>query len=168
MATEKRTQKPRPKRSAPRSQSSSPDQAYAGEPSFAIRIVFEYDADTLRVVSTERVDMMVPLSDPTDDYRGREGSWIELQNADGSTVYRQVLSHAIPSDVEALSDADGHPLTRRAVEHPKGTFVALLPELESARTLVVCHQPAGRIDAAAMTREALRIPFPPRARKSSR
>lgn len=126
----------------------------------AVRLVFEYEGEDVRLVSWQRIDMLTSLSDPVEEHRSEQGSWLELRDRNDRPIYRQVLHQAIQTDVEAPSDEPGHPLTRRPVEQPRGVFVALLPDLNEAETLALWYQPFGPKDSVRGTRELLRVPFP--------
>jgi hypothetical protein len=123
-------------------------------------MIFEYEGDEVRLISWQRVDMLAPLSDPDEEYQSQQGSWLELLDRYDRAIYRQVLHQPIQTDVEAPSDEPGHPMTRRHVEHPRGVFVALLPDFDEAQTIAFWHQPSGPADSVRATRELLRVPFP--------
>jgi hypothetical protein len=153
--TRTRTPKPPPPRDGP-------------EDAFAVRIVFEYDGSKVRLASSQRVDMLVPFSDPLSGYAAEQGSWIEVRDRGGRPLYRQLLPQMIQAEVEGPSDSPGHPMTRRTVDRPRGVFVALVPDLEAAHRIALWHQPGGVADARAATREILNAPFPRGRGKAAR
>jgi hypothetical protein len=135
----------------------------------AVRIVFEYDGEKVRIVSSQRVNMLVPFSDPLVDYAHQQGSWIEVRDREKRPLYRQLLPHMIQSDVEGPSDSPGYPMTRRPVGDPHGMFVALVPELPAATRISLWHHPSGAMDTRTATREIFNAAFPrSRRRKAAR
>jgi hypothetical protein len=127
---------------------------------FTVRIVFEYSGKKIRIVSSQRVDMLVPFSESLVDYAHQQGSWIEVRNRQGDPLYRQLLPNMIQSDVEGPSDGPGYPMTRRPVDKPHGVFVALVPDLPTAARISLWHQPSGAMDTRAATREIFNAAFP--------
>jgi len=70
----------------------------------AVRLIFEYDGENVRLVSRQHVDMAPPPSDALDGFAGQKGFWAELRGADGGLLYRQVMHDPIRRDVEVFSD----------------------------------------------------------------
>src|SRR5512135_1269079 len=120
----------------------------------AIRLTFAYKGQAVRLVSRQPVEMIVPPSEPLQRPRDQQGCWCELQDAAGQTLFRRVLHGAIRTDVEALSDAPGHPFTRRPVERPQGMFTVLVPDLAEAQDVALWNSPPGPEDVAAVARAA--------------
>lgn len=125
----------------------------------AIRLMFEYDGDNVRLLSRQQVDMMVPLSDPVQAQEGARGSWLELRDVDGAALFRRVLAGVIIRDVEGVSDAPGSPMTRRPVEHPRGVLVVLVPDLEDARTVALWDSLPGQDGVQEVAREVVTMPL---------
>lgn len=46
----------------------------------AVRLIFEYEDDNVRLVSAQHVEMIVPSSDPVEDY-AVQGCWVALHDA---------------------------------------------------------------------------------------
>lgn len=132
-----------------------------------VRIVFEYDGEKVRVVSSQRVDMLVPFSEPLVDYAHLQGSWIEVRDREERPLYRHLLPHMLQSDVEGPSDSPGYPMTRRPVDRPKGMFVALVPDLPAATHISLWHHPSGSMDTRTATREIFNAPFPRSQRRKA-
>jgi hypothetical protein len=130
-------------------------------------MVFEYDGEKVRILSSERVDMLVPFSESLVDYAHQQGSWIEVKDREGRPLYRQLLPHMMQSDVEGPSDSPGYPMTRRPVDYPRGVFVALVPDLPAAARVSLWHQPSGAMDTRTATREIFNGAFPRRRRRKA-
>jgi hypothetical protein len=129
----------------------------------AVRLIFEYEDDTVRLVSAQHVEMIVPSSDPVEDYVG-QGCWVALHDAQNRTLFRRVVPQALRNDVEGPSDLPGHRMMRRPLERPAGTFVVVVPELAEAENVTVWNnpQPADRARFARAEGELARFPMPKR------
>lgn len=129
----------------------------------AVRLIFEYENDTVRLISAQHVDMIVPSSDPVADAAG-QGCWVALYDAQNRALYRRVVPEAMSSDVEGPSDLPGHPMTRRTLDRPAGTFVVVVPELAEAEDVAVWNYPppAEQVRAARAAGELARFPMPKR------
>ena len=129
----------------------------------AVRLIFEYEDDNVRLVSAQHVEMTVPASDPLQEY-DRQGCWVALHDAQNRTLFRRVLPQAMSNDVEGPSDLPGHPLVRRPVDRPAGMFVVLVPELAEAEEVTVWNNPhpQERARFARAGGELVRFPMPKR------
>lgn len=141
------------------------DQEPAAEPSAeqpqpgAIRLIFEYEGDEVRLVSQQRVEMYVP---PSDDIEGEEeqGFRGEVRRADGATLYRRVLSDPMPGTVEVFSNDPEETIVRVPTERPSGTFVVVVPELDDADYLSLTSSgTAEQADPRRAAVEVLRVPL---------
>jgi hypothetical protein len=106
------------------------------EPS-AWRITFEYDRDTTRVLSQERVAMLAPPDDAALLRQGEAGYWVEIRDAANKVVYRQVLHEPIRTDEEVFPEDPSNPIRRAPVAHPQGVFEVVVPDLARGHTLVL-------------------------------
>jgi len=123
----------------------------------AVKLVFSYNGEGVRLVSQNQVDMVVPLSDSLNGYQGQHGSWCELNDTEGRTLFRRRLHNPIQRYVEAPSDDPGHPLTRRPVDRLEGMFIVLVPDLQQANTVAIWDsppQPGDAFSAGAATSDA--------------
>ena len=129
----------------------------------AVRLIFEFEGDNVRLVSAQHVDMIVPSSDPVEDY-GSQGCWVALHDAQNRTLFRRVVPQAMRNDVEGPSDEPGHPMVRRPLERPAGMFVVVVPELAEAEQVTVWNnpQPEERERFARAEGELARFPMPKR------
>jgi hypothetical protein len=130
----------------------------------AVRLIFEYEDDNVRLVSAQHVEMIVPSSDPVEDY-ARQGCWVGLHDAQNRTLFRRVVPEALRNDVEGPSDAPGHPMVRRPLDRPAGTFVVVVPELAEAEAVTVWNNPhpVERARLARAEGELARFPMPKRS-----
>jgi hypothetical protein len=108
----------------------------------ALRLTFEYEGSSVKLVSTQRVDMILPPSHPLETKEEQSGFWFTLSDAQGKPVYRRAMSNPIRYDREVFSSDPAHPSIQRVpVEKPKGTFVMLVPDVSNARTVQLFSHP---------------------------
>ena len=115
----------------------------AGRGPRALRLIFSYTGQDVRLVGRQRVEMTVPPSDPpAGDEQGLSGFWYELRDDAGQTLYRRVVSNPIPTSTEVLTDDPRRPVAREEVAGDlQGVFVLLCPETEAARTVALFGSP---------------------------
>jgi hypothetical protein len=57
----------------------------------AIRLVFEYEGDQVRLVSRSRIEKVLPQTDQSADALDFRGTWSEVRDAAGALLDRRVL-----------------------------------------------------------------------------
>ena len=123
----------------------------------AVRFVFAYDGDDLRVVSYRQVDMVVPeIADPT-AAEPAPGLRAELRAADGGILDRRAVP-AVPADVEVFSPDPERTVQRVPVDRPTGVFIVLVPYLPDADHLALLSDAGGPAVTRAI-RELVRVPL---------
>lgn len=119
-----------------------PTQPAETSPMRAVRLIFEYDGDDVRLVSQQSVDVAVtgfdlpPAAVP--------GNYVELRDAAGDTMTRVPARAAFASSAEVFPEEPGAPITRIDVEHPRGAFTVVVPAPAGAEQVAVV-----RVEAAA-------------------
>lgn len=123
----------------------------------AMRLVFNYEGDSVELVSVQRVtavpappNSLVPRTD-------EGGFWLELWDATDRPLYRRVIDNPIRGDVEVVTDDDKRPLARVPIERPTGTFFLLVPDIASVRRVVLFSEPVGREARPGPARELRRF-----------
>jgi hypothetical protein len=125
----------------------------------AIRLIFEYDGDEVRLISRQHVDMLVSPSDALEGYEGQQGFWAEVRDADGTRLYRQILHDPIRRDAEVFSDDPQQSIARVPVERPTGVFFVLVPDLDEADHVALMNSPSRPPGLRAAATETLRVPL---------
>jgi hypothetical protein len=122
----------------------------------AIRLMFEYEGDQVRLVERWSMEKVIPPSDPTDARakRNQSGFWVEVQGARNRTLYRLVRANPIETSVEVRTGDPDQPLARETVDQPRGTFFVLVPDLPGAEDVVLYSSPVDSRDARAATQPA--------------
>ncbi|MEU2857629.1 hypothetical protein ABZ672_04255 [Streptomyces mirabilis] len=125
----------------------------------AIRLIFEYSGAEVRLISKQRVDMLIPLTDMIQGHEEEQGFWVEIRDAGGTMLYSQILHDPIQRDVEVFTGDPEQSIIRIPKEHPTGVFAALIPDLEEADYLVLMGIPFEPIGLRAAATELLQLPL---------
>jgi hypothetical protein len=120
----------------------------------AIRLIFKYEGSDISLVSRQRVEMKVPPSEPLEaSLEDRSGFWLEVRDAAGTTLHRQLMHDPIRHDAEVFSDDPERSIARVPVEHPSGVFSVVLPAAEEADHVALIGTPLEERPAIARARE---------------
>ena len=125
-------------------------------PAPAMRLIFEYDGDTVRLVSQQPVDMAITGADLAQAHG--VGTFVDARDASNRTVAR-VPARGVPEHmVEVFPEQPGQPIVHVRVERPRGAFTVVVPApKDAARIAVVQVKPdAARAAAAPGAAAALR------------
>lgn len=140
-------------------------------PARAVRFVFAYDADGVRLVSRQEVAALAPPTDPIEPERAPAalGFFAELRDAGDAAVYRRVIP-PIPRDVEVFDETPDRTVSRVPVERPSGVFAVLVPDEPAAEHLALvdtspptaglaAEGAEGAEAAEGVARELIRVPL---------
>jgi hypothetical protein len=94
-------------------------------PSGAIRLIFEYEADRVRLVQRTPVDVDLPALPPTTG--GDGGVFVEVRDAGGRTLARVPAPHAMSSSLETFPERHDQPITRTDLPRATGAFTVVVP-----------------------------------------
>lgn len=89
----------------------------------AVRLDFEYEGDTVRLIGQYAVDLVVEDTADTD----RAGYYVHSRNAAGNTLARVPVPQAFEKSVEVFPETPGGAITRLEVPHPSGAFSVVVP-----------------------------------------
>lgn len=103
----------------------------------ALRAIFEYKGREVRLASVQSLEMIAPPPQAIFPRSDERGTWFELRDREGQTLYRRVIDNPIREDIEVLTDDPSHPLSRVTSEQPEGIFYILAPDIPQARELVI-------------------------------
>ncbi len=110
----------------------------------ALRAIFEYKGQEVRLTAVQPLEMLAPPPQAIIPRPDERGSWFELRDREGRTVYRRVIDNPIREDIEVITDDPDHPLGRIAADQREGIFFVLVPDIPQARELVIVTEPARR------------------------
>lgn len=130
------------------------------DPQPAIRLIFEYDGDDVRLVSEQAVQMIVPDQEPRLDASARAaGVYVDARDAANATIASVRAPDVSAASVEVFPEKPGDPFTRVAVARPKGAFTVVVPAPEAVTQVTVL-----RVAAAGAAEDVAVAPADRRAR----
>ena len=105
------------------------------EPTKAVRLIFEYDGDQVRLVSQQPVE--VALTDADLVQPDSPGFFVDVRDNGGRTLARATARGAFAGSVEVFPEKPGEPFQRVDVARPKGAFTVVMPMPAAADRLAV-------------------------------
>jgi len=113
----------------------------------AVRLIFEYDGDDVRLVSQQPVDVAVPGFDLARVLH--PGHYVETRDADNAPLSRVPIREAFATSAEVFPEDHGEPITRIDVAERKGAFTAIVPASAVATQVALLHvRPPADAEAA--------------------
>ena len=100
----------------------------------AVRLIFEYEGDQVRLVSQQPVDMPVVSLRP--DEGDQVGHFIETRDAAGARIARIPVHGAFQGSAEVFPENPDEPITRVDVE-PKGAFTVVVPATDAVANVAL-------------------------------
>lgn len=121
----------------------------------ALRLIFEQRGGELKLVSTQRLNMVVPPPQALVPKRDTRGSWLELRDREGRPVYRRTIDNP-QQGIEVVADGPGEALRRIEEDTGVRAFFVVVPDIAGARNFVMHAESrlASRGDKAEMTATA--------------
>lgn len=111
------------------------DNAQEQPPATAIRLIFEYEGDEVRLVSQQPVDIAVTGFDLTQV--PHPGHYVESRDAGGEPLNRVPAREAFAASAEVFPEIPGEPITRVDVAEPRGAFTVVIPAAADAARVVL-------------------------------
>jgi hypothetical protein len=112
-------------------------------PTRAMRLIFEYEGDRVRLVSEQPVEMAVTGFDLP---RGPEpGFYVDTRDQQNRTLARVPARGAFATSMEVFPEAPGEPITRVDVAHPRGAFTVVVPAPETTDHVTVMQISPGGV-----------------------
>ena len=107
----------------------------------AVRLIFEYEDDTVRLVSQQPVDVVISGFDAGDT--ANAGHFVETRRDDGTRLARvAVRGAAFSGSAEVFPENHAEPIVR--VDAPvRGAFTVVVPAGAEAATVAVVRSAAG-------------------------
>ncbi len=106
-----------------------------------LRLTFEYERDKVVLKEVQRVEMLVPASDPVKEMRTCFGSWVDLVDSDGRVLFRRAFYLPPQQSVEVFSPEPGRSPSRFNPPAHKGVFVVVVPDSEEGAGVALYHVP---------------------------
>jgi hypothetical protein len=101
----------------------------------AIRLIFEYEGDQVRLVSQQPVEAAVTGFDLA--AAPPPGYYVETRDTEGQALARVPARQAFSASAEVFPEQPGEPITRVDVPQPRGAFTVIAPVPEAARQVAV-------------------------------
>lgn len=135
-------------------------------PTAAVRLIFEYEGEKVRLVSQQPIDLAVTGSDIA---RTEEaGVYVDVRNAEGANLARVPARNAFAGSLEVFPEKHGDPIMRIDMPKPKGAFTVVVPAPAAAKSVSVVRvsaakaaAPAPAPEPPAPSRELLRLSSSP-------
>jgi hypothetical protein len=125
------------------------------------RLTFAYEGDQVRLVSEQRVNMILPPSQLADELERQTGFSVILRDEGGQPVYAHAIASPFQFDREIFDRDPARSSRRESNPHPRGTFVVLVPALENALRLELFGHPLGPKGDLEPTRRLASFLLPP-------
>jgi len=101
-----------------------------------LRLTFAYDGSEVRLIRSQRVEMIAPPPVTPCPEEGQSGNWFEVRDEKDTLLYHRVLHDPMPTSVEVFSNDPQQSIFRIPEPDPKGQFTLLVPDLPDARQFV--------------------------------
>jgi hypothetical protein len=124
----------------------------------AVRLIFSYEGNDIKLESRQRVNMVTPPGEPPESGpQEQSGFLVEVRDRAGRALRRQFLHDPIRYDAEVFSDDPEQSVARIPVERPSGVFVVVVPEMEDADYVALIGTPPEQRAARGAAREIARF-----------
>src|SRR5439155_17519938 len=88
----------------------------------AVRLVFAYERDRVRLVERQSIDMIAPPGEPEPLPERAAGFWVELRDGRGRRLYQRVIQQPVRFEVEVFPEKLDDRIEWRPLASPQGTF----------------------------------------------
>jgi hypothetical protein len=122
-------------------------------PTLAMRLIFEYDGDQVRLVSQQPVDLAVTGFDIARSQR--PGYYVDARDGHGHTLARVPARGAYSGSLEVFPEQPGEPISRVDVVKPHGAFTVVVPVPDGADHVSVVHVAQPRPDTPGSASRAI-------------
>ena len=133
------------------------DPTQRAEPNRALRLLVKYDKSGYSISETWPLETLAPASHALETARATSGFWVELRDAKNNVLYRRVMQHPVPADVEVFDPEQG--VHRQAVDDPEGVFTVLVPDLPEAAEIAFVSSPMDPAKRQNAARQVAALPL---------
>jgi hypothetical protein len=110
------------------------------QPRQAVRFIFEYEGDQVRLVAQQAVEMVVTETSPAS---AAPGYYLDARDAGERTLARVAAPGAFSRGAEVFPERHEEPIARIDVPAQRGAFTVTLPAVEQADHITVVRIVAG-------------------------
>lgn len=125
-----------------------------GQGSAAWRLTFTYAGDEITLVSQQRLASVAPPDDSALTLNARAGTWVEVRDANGRGLYRQVLTDPVRAGYEVTPRTPDEVGIHVVPEVPTGAFTVVVPDLPGVYDVVLHRLTAEDLDVPRARRAA--------------
>ena len=122
-----------------------------------LRLTFAYEGSSIRLMSSQSVDMKPPPAELEPIKKGQSGFWYEVVDAHGRQLYQRVVHNPVRFEEEVFSSEPNAPILRQKIDHPHGVFELLVPDLLDARSVILFSSPLDPAESARPAEELARF-----------
>jgi hypothetical protein len=102
----------------------------------AVRLIFEYDGDQVRLVSQQPVDLLVTSFDPAQKEQ-QAGVYVDARDDAGTTLASVPAPAAFSASMEVFPERHDEPIVRTDVDRPRGAFTVVVPAPQAVSQVAV-------------------------------
>jgi hypothetical protein len=125
------------------------------QPGRAIRLIFEYEGDEVRLVTQQTVEMVVADTSPAS--ADAPGYYLDARDAGDRTLARVPAHGAFSRSTEVFPERHDEPIARIDAQRQRGAFTVTLPAVEQADHVTVVRVVAGGERGAGLDRVPPRV-----------
>ena len=118
----------------------------------AVRLLFEYEGDQVRLVHQQPVDVAISGFDLAPEHV--PGHHVEVRGADEELLSRVPIRSAMSSSMEVFPEAPGDPITRTDLPQARGAFTVIVPAGPQADHVTVVQITTGEHEAGELATRA--------------
>jgi hypothetical protein len=126
-----------------------PDNVAQQGPTRAVRLIFEYEGDEVRLIIQTPVDMAPAVTDLA--HPEHAAYYVDTRDAADRTLARVSAHGAFASSTEVFPEQPGDPITRVDMDRPKGAFTVIAPapdDTDHVTVLKIAKRAAPKTGAA--------------------
>jgi len=116
----------------------------------AVRLIFEYEGDEVRLVQQTPVDVAISGFDLPQEHV--PGDHVEVRTADEGLLSRVPVRTGMSTSVEIFPEDPGDPITRTDLPVARGAFTVVVPVAEGADHVAVVRIRPGAPEASELAR----------------
>jgi hypothetical protein len=122
------------------------DETTQPSPTLAVRLIFEYEGDQVRLVGQVPVDLVITGFDLTRTRRA--GYFVDTRDASGQTLARVPARNVFSTSIEVFPEQPGELISRVEQPTPRGAFTVVVPAASGADSVALVRVAPGIAAAA--------------------
>ncbi|PNK22789.1 hypothetical protein CBR59_29860 [Bacillus thuringiensis] len=107
----------------------------------SLRLIFSYEDHDLKLISSQKVNIIPPPSDDFLKSNEYSGSWYSLDDINGHSLYRRILHHRSHGEIKIFSNEFENSIHRREEKNNSRIFVFLVPDISEGCSVALFSSP---------------------------